>query len=61
MYGWERLVLLRHLLEQALSKTAIAAQLGVSRRVIHHWLKNGQLDRDLDAPVPPPVRKAGLT
>ena len=33
MYGWERLVLLKHLLEQGLSKTAIARQLGVSRRV----------------------------
>ena len=33
MYGWDTLVLLRHLLEQGLSKTAIAARLGVSRRV----------------------------
>lgn len=61
VYGWERLVLLRHLLEQGLSKTAIAAQLGVSRRVIYHWLRTGQIDRDLDGPVPPRIRQAGPT
>ena len=33
MYGWETLVLLKHLLEQGLSKAAIAERLGVSRRV----------------------------
>lgn len=61
MYGWERLVLLKHLLEQGLSKTAIAAQLNVSRRVIYHWLRTGQLDRDVDGPAPPRIRKAGPT
>ena len=52
MYGWERLVLLKHLLEQGLTKTAIAAQLGVSRRIVYHGLETGQLDRDLTQPVP---------
>ena len=52
MYGWERLVLLRHLLDQGLSKTAIARQTGVSRRLIYHLLQTGQLDRDLSAPGP---------
>ena len=52
MYGWERLVLLKHLLEQGLQKTDIAARLGVSRGLIYHWLRTGQLDRDLDA-LPP--------
>ena len=52
MYGWDTLVLLKHLLEEGLSKQAIAARLGVSRRVIHHWLATGQLERDLEA-VPP--------
>ena len=47
MYGWERLVLLKHLLDQGLSKTAIARQLGVSRRSIYHWIRTGQLERDL--------------
>ena len=45
MYGWDTLVLLRHLLEQGLSKIAIAARLGVSRRVLYDWLAAGELDR----------------
>ncbi|MDB4917956.1 MAG: hypothetical protein JWM95_5600 [Gemmatimonadetes bacterium] len=49
MYGWERLVLLRHLLDEGLKKTDIAARLGVSRGLIYHWLRTGQLDRELDA------------
>jgi transposase len=52
VYGWERLVLLRHLLDQGLSKTAIARQTGVSRRLIYHLLHTGQLDRDLSTPGP---------
>jgi len=39
-----------------LSKAAIAQRLGVSRRVIYHWIATGQLARDLDAP--PPRRSA---
>jgi len=38
-------VLLQHLLEEGLSKTAIAARVGVSRRLIYHWLATGQLAR----------------
>jgi transposase len=45
-------VLLQHLLDEGLSKTAIARRLGVSRRVIYHWLATGQLTRDVDAPAP---------
>ena len=33
MYGWDSLVLLQHLLDDGLSKTAIAQRLGVSRFV----------------------------
>lgn len=51
------LVLLRHLLFQGLSRTAIAARLGASRRVVHHWLATGPLDRDLSE-SPPPRRVA---
>jgi transposase len=58
VYGWEPLVLLKHLLEQGLPKTAIAERLGVSRRVIYKWLASGQLDRDLSDPPPPRVRVA---
>lgn len=52
MYGWDTLVLLQHLLDEGLSKTAIAQRLGVSRRVIYHWLATGQLTRDVEQPVP---------
>jgi transposase len=45
-------VLLQHLLDEGLSKTAIAQRLGVSRRVIYHWLATGQLTRDVDDPGP---------
>jgi transposase len=50
VYGWDKLVLLRHLLEQGLSKTAIADHAGVSRGLIYHLLRTGQLDRDLAVP-----------
>ena len=59
MYGWDSLVLLQHLLDDGLSKTAIAQRLGVSRRVVHHWIATGQLTRDLDTAPPrhyPPRR-----
>ncbi len=52
VYGWEKLVLLKHLLEEGLKKTAIAERLGVSRRLVHHWIKTGQLDLDLSNGAP---------
>ena len=61
MYGWERLVLLRHLLDEGLPKTEIAERLGVSRGLIYHWLRTGQLDQDVDALCVPRVRRAGPT
>jgi transposase len=51
MYGREKRVLLRHYLEQGLTKTAVAEKLGISRRTVYHWIETGQLDRDLDAEV----------
>lgn len=56
MYGWDTLVLLRHLLAQGLKKTAIAEQLGISRRLIYYWIETGQLDRDVLNPPPPRTR-----
>jgi AraC-like DNA-binding protein/transposase-like protein len=47
MYGRERRVLLRHYLEQGLSKAEIARMLGVCRRTLYQWINTGQLDRDL--------------
>jgi transposase len=52
VYGWDTFVLLKHDLDTGWSKTAIARQVGVSRRVIYHWLATGQLNRDL-SPLPP--------
>jgi len=48
MYGRERRVLLRHYLEQGLTKAEIARTLKVSRRTVYHWLATGQLERELD-------------
>ena len=43
MYAREQRVLLRHYLEQGLSKAELARTLGVSRRTVYYWLKSGQL------------------
>ena len=51
MYGRERRVLLRHYLEQGLSKAEIARSMGVSRRTLYHWIDTGQLERELDKGV----------
>ncbi len=48
MYGREKRVLLREYLEQGIKKAALADKLGISRRTVHHWIKTGQLDRELD-------------
>lgn len=48
MYGSATRVLLRHYLEQGLSKAEIARTIGVSRRTVHHWILSGQLERDLE-------------
>jgi NADPH:quinone reductase-like Zn-dependent oxidoreductase len=48
MIGRETRMLLRHYLEQGASKSALARQLGVSRDTIHRWVRDGELDRDLD-------------
>jgi transposase len=49
MFGRETRMLLRHYLEQGTSKSALARQLGVSRDTVHRWIRDGELDRDLDA------------
>ncbi len=63
MFGRETRMLLRHYLEHGTSKSALARELGVSRDTIHRWIRDGDLDRDLDAlPVqygprrPPPTK-----
>jgi transposase len=60
MYGWEQRVLIKHYLEQGLSKAAIADRVGVSRRTVYHWIASGQLDRPLRGPVHYPQRRTKL-
>lgn len=48
MYGREQKMLLRHYLELGMSRSAIAEQLGISRRTLYYWIDSGQLDRELD-------------
>jgi len=48
MIGRETRMLLRHYLEQGARKSELARQLGVSRDTIHRWIRDGELDRDLD-------------
>ena len=49
MYGWETRMLLRHYLEQGISKADLSRRFGVSRRTIHRWVESGQLDVDLSS------------
>jgi len=49
MIGWKKRVLLKHYLDQGMTKTDVAELFGVHRRTIHHWIQTGQLDRDLSA------------
>ena len=47
MIARETRVLLRHYLEQGVSKAAVARKLGISERTVYRWIAAGQLDRDL--------------
>ena len=59
MYTRDTLVLLRHYLDSGLAKTAIADQLGISRRLVYHLIATGQLDRDLGHDATPRTRASG--
>jgi len=48
MIGRETRVLLRHYLEQGLSKAAVARRIGVGERTVHRWIAAGQLDREAE-------------
>ena len=56
MYTRDTLVLLKHFLDSGLSKTAIADQLGISRRLVHHLIATGHLERDLGDGAVPRIR-----
>lgn len=57
MYTRDTLVLLKHYLDSGVSKTAIADQLGVSRRLVYHWIATGQLDREMGDDATPRTRE----
>ncbi len=42
-------MLLKHYLDQGVSKAELSRRFGVNRRTIHYWIETGQLDRDLEA------------
>jgi len=42
-------MLLKHYLDQGVSKAELSRRFGVNRRTIHYWIETGQLDRDLSA------------
>ncbi|MDE2806562.1 MAG: helix-turn-helix domain-containing protein [Gemmatimonadota bacterium] len=46
MYGIEKRLLMRQLLEHGLSKTVVARRLGISRRTLYNWIDEGELERD---------------
>ena len=43
-------MLLRHYLEQGVSKSALARKLGISRDTIYRWIRSGELERDALSP-----------
>ncbi len=49
MIGREKRVLLRHYLEQGMSKAEIARRLEISRRTVYNWIEAGELDRGADS------------
>ena len=61
MHGWETRMLLKHYLEQGVSKAELSRRFGVSRVTIHDWIKTGQLDMSAGArrysPRPPVAHK----
>ena len=63
MYGWETRTLLKHYLDQDVSKAELSRRFGVNRRTIHYWIETDPLNRDLSAgargysPRPPVAHK----
>ncbi|MDE0222899.1 MAG: hypothetical protein OXJ90_26765 [Spirochaetaceae bacterium] len=46
MHKWETRMLLKHYLDQGLTKAELVRRFGVDRRTIHNWIASGQLERD---------------
>jgi transposase len=54
MFGSEKRVLVKHYLDQGLSRQAVAELLGINRRTLHRWIRQGLLE----GPVPEPRYKS---
>lgn len=55
-------MLLRHYLDEGMSKLALARKFGISRDTVHRWIREGDLDRDLsEGAVQYGPRKVGST
>ena len=52
MYRREKHMLLRHYLEQGMTKAAISRELGVKRRTIYRWIEAGELTVTIGAAFP---------
>ena len=60
MYDLETKMLLKHYLEQGVSKAELARRFQLSRRTIHYWIESGQLDRELAAGAAGYARRAPM-
>ena len=60
MYDMETKMLLKHYLDQGLSKAELARRFGLSRRTIHYWIESGQLERELAAGAAGYARRAPM-
>ena len=60
MYDMETKMLLKHYLEQGMSKAELARRFRLSRRTIHYWIESGQMDRELHAGAGGYARRAPI-
>ena len=60
MYDTETKMLLKHYLEQGMSKAELARRFQLGRRTTHYWIESGQLDRELKAGAGGYARRAPI-
>ena len=58
MYDLETKMLLKHYLEQGVSKAELAGRFQLSQRTIHYWIACGQWNRDLGSSPAGHARRA---
>ena len=60
MYDMETKMLLKHYLEQGVTKAELARRFRLSRRTIHYWIESGQMERELHAGAGGYARRAPI-